>query len=272
MNKAEMTQRLERAFPTEQAGVLAEVIYDAYDALVKASDFSELKATVTELVEAQKRTEQRVAELAEAQKHTDQRVAELAEAQKHTDQRVAELAEAQKRTEQRVAELAEAQKHTDQRVAELAEAQRQTSDQLRDLIGVVRGLATEVGSLSRTMSYSLENEAYRLLPDLLRRNFGLEIEQKLVRTEINGEEINLFGRARRNGQTVLIVGESKLRLDMRSAERQEVFEQLERKVAAVREAYPGQEIMPVLITHYARPAFLQEAQARGVQVFQSFEW
>ncbi|MCS6848211.1 MAG: hypothetical protein RMN52_10910 [Anaerolineae bacterium] len=237
MNKAEMTRRLERAFPAEQAGVLAEVIHDAYNTLVKASDFSELKAIVAELAEAQKRTDQRVAELAEAQR-----------------------------------ELAEAQKRTDQRVAELAEAQRQTADQLRDLVIVVRGLATEVGSLSRTMSYSLENEAYRLLPGLLKQKFGLEIEQKFVRTEINGEEINLFGRARRNGQTVLIVGESKLRLDMRAAERQEVFDQLERKVAAVREAYPGQEVMPVLITHYARPAFLQEAEARGVQVFQSFDW
>lgn len=216
MNKAEMTQRLERAFPAEQAGVLAEVIHDAYNTLVKASDFNELKAIV--------------------------------------------------------AELAEAQKRTDERVAELAEAQRQTADQLRDLVGVVRGLAIEVGSLSRTMSYSLENEAYRLLPALLKQRFGLEIEQKFVRTEINGEEINLFGRARRNGQTVLVVGESKLRLDMRTTERQEVFDQLERKVAAVREAYPDQEIMPVLITHYARPAFLHEAEARGVQVFQSFDW
>lgn len=258
MNRAEITQRLERAFPAEQAGVLAEVIYDAHNTLVKASDFSELKAIVADLAEAQKRTDQRVAELAKAQR-------ELAEAQKRTDQRVAELAEAQR-------ELAEAQKHTDQRVAELAEAQRQTADQLRDLVVVVRGLVTEVGSLSRTMSYSLENEAYRLLPGLLKQKFGLEIEQKFVRTEINGEEINLFGRARRNGQTVLIVGESKLRLDMRSAEQQEVFDQLERKVAAVREAYPGQEIMPVMITHYAQPAFLQEAQARGVQMFQSFDW
>ncbi|MDW8352832.1 MAG: hypothetical protein RML99_13060, partial [Anaerolineae bacterium] len=177
----------------------------------------------------------------------------------------AELAEAQKRTDQRVAELAEAQR-------ELAEQQRQTAAELRGLVKVVRGLAIEVGSLSRTMSYSLENEAYRLLPALLTQRFGLNVEQKFVRTEINGEEINLFGRARRDGQTVLIVGESKLRLDSRAVERKKIFDQLERKVAAVRQAYPDQEIMPVLITHYARPAILKEAESRGVQVFQSFEW
>ena len=223
MNKTAMLERLKRTFPPDQADTLAEVIYDAYNSLVKASDFNELKSIVAELAEAQQRTEMRLAELAEGQR---------------------QLIEAQRRTEERMDQLAE----------------------------VVQGLAIQVGSLSRTMSYALENEAYRALPGLLKRKLGLELDQRFVRTEINGEEINLFGRARRNGQTVLIVGESKLRLDMRSLERQDVFDQLRRKVEAVRQAYPDQEIMPVLITHYARAAFVQEAEARGVQVFQSFDW
>ncbi|MFC1463592.1 MAG: hypothetical protein ACFLMY_01970 [Candidatus Brachytrichaceae bacterium NZ_4S206] len=244
MNKAAMTERLQRAFPPEQAGLLAEVIYDAYDSLVKVSDFNELKGIVAELAQAQR---------------------ELVEAQKQTDRRVAELAEAQR-------ELAEAQKQTDRRVAELAEAQRRTEDQLSDLVTVVRGLAVELGGLSRAVSYSLENEAYRSLPALLKRRFDLEVEQSFIRTEINGEEINLFGWARRNGQRVLIVGEAKLQLDMRQAERRNALDQLIRKVEAVREVYPDQEIMPILVTHYARPAFIQEAEARGVKVFQSFEW
>lgn len=225
-----MTERLQRAFPPEQAGLLAEVIYDAYDSLVKVSDFNELKGIVAELAQAQR---------------------ELVEAQKQTDQRVAELAEAQR---------------------ELAEAQKRTEDQLSDLVVVVRGLAVELGGLSRAVSYSLENEAYRSLPALLKRRFDLEAEQSLIRTEINGEEINLFGWAHRNGQRVLIVGEAKLQLDMRQAERRNALDQLVRKVEAVREVYPDQEIMPILVTHYARPAFIQEAEARGVKVFQSFEW
>jgi hypothetical protein len=265
MNKTAMLERLKRTFPPDQADTLAEVIYDAYNSLVKASDFNELKAIVAELAEAQQRTELRVAELADAQQRTELRVAELAEAQQRTELRVAELADAQQRTELRVAELAEGQR-------QLIEAQQRTEERMGKLAEVVQGLAIEVGSLSRTMSYALENEAYRMLPTLLKQKFGLELEQRLVRTEINGEEINLFGQARRNGQTVLIVGESKLRLDMRSVERQNVLDQLERKVEAVRQAYPDREIMPVLITHYARPAFVQEAEARGVQVFQSFDW
>jgi hypothetical protein len=59
MNKAMMAERLRGVFSAEQAEVLAGVIYDAYNALVKADDFNELKEIVRRLAEAQEQTEQR---------------------------------------------------------------------------------------------------------------------------------------------------------------------------------------------------------------------
>jgi len=205
MNKEAMQQRLARAFSAEQAEVLAGVIHDAYDALVKASDFNELKEIVRRLAEAQEQTEQRLAKLTV----------------------------------------------------------------------VVQGLAMELGGLSRAVSYALENEAYRGLPRLLKERLGLEVKGRLMRTEVEGEEINIFGEAQRGDVEVLIVGEAKLQLDRgrsRAMERVRVFEQLARKVEAVRRAYPGREVVAVLVTHYARPVFLEEAKARGIAVFQSYEW
>ena len=219
MNKAVMIERLGRAFSAEQAEVLAGVIHDAYDALVKASDFNELKEIVRRLAEAQERTDQRVAELAKAQEQTEQRLAKLTV--------------------------------------------------------VVQGLAMELGGLSRAVSYALENEAYRGLPRLLKERLGLEVKGRLMRTEVEGEEINIFGEAQRGDVEVLIVGEAKLQLDRgrsRAMERVRVFEQLARKDEAVRRAYPGREVVAVLVTHYARPVFLEEAKARGIAVFQSYEW
>ncbi|MDI6715155.1 MAG: hypothetical protein QMD43_09090, partial [Thermodesulfovibrio sp.] len=77
---------------------------------VKKADFDELKKVVTELIEAQKRTEQTLLELAEAQKRSEERLTRL-------EITVQELAEAQKKAEERltrleitVQELAEAQK------------------------------------------------------------------------------------------------------------------------------------------------------------------
>jgi len=252
--QTKLTRKLGTVFERRQAAVLAEVITDAYDDLVKTSDFNELKSIVKELAQAQQRTGLRVEELAQAQK-------ELTEAQKRTELRVGELAEAQKRTELRVEELAEAQKGTQIEIGKLAQRLHETN--------------SHVGGLSRSVAYALENEAYRMLPALLKKQYGIEMSERLVRTTIEGEEINIFGRGQRNGQDVLLVGETKLRLDERRQKKRgqkEIFEQLAAKSEAVARAYPGVEVALLLITHFARPGILQKAEERGILVVQSFEW
>ncbi len=274
--------------------LLLEEIEQQREAAVTKTDFNQLKEIVRDLAEAQKRTEQRVdtlavrmEELAEAQKRTEQRVdtlavrmEELAEAQKRTEQRVEELAEAQKRTEQRVdtlavrmEELAEAQKRTEQRVdtlavrmEELAEAQRETTREIASLSRAHDNTRSQVGGLARTMAYALENEAYRMLPAFLKTQHQLEISERLVRTWINGEEINFFARARRGGENVVIVGESVMRLDDRGK-----LAQLQRKLDAARAAETS-PLVPLLVTHFAHPELLEQAGREGIVVVQSFEW
>ena len=165
-----------------------------------------------------------------------------------------------------VRELAEAQRRTEITVAELAE----------DIRILVRGLGetrSEVGGLSRSVSYALENEAYRGLPKVLKRSYGIELKDRLIRAEIGGKEINIFGRAKRDGRDVLVVGEAKLRLDERRKKgERDVFEELEEKGRAVRWEYGETEIVSVLITHYATKGFMREAKERNIIVIQSFEW
>jgi len=267
---------------------------------------------VEELAEAQKRTEVRVEELAEAQKRTEVRVEELAEAQKRTEVRVEglaarmeELAEAQKRTEVRVEglaarmeELAEAQKRTEQRleglaqaqeamaqalaslaraqeesqrqIQALARAQEESQRQIQELTRQMVEVRRELGGLGRSMGYALENEAYRMLPAFLAEKHGIQVTERFVRTYIGDEEINLFGRGWRDGKEVLIVGEVKVRLE--EGRREDALEQLEEKARVVQEAYPGEELLLLLVTHHAHPGILQRAQERGILVVQSFEW
>lgn len=227
VNPEIMKAKLSAAFPPAQAAVLAEIITEAIEDSYK------------ELVKASDFNE-----LKEIVKDLGVKVGDLAKAQK-------ELAEAQKRTEQRVEELAEAQKKTEEAVAKLA-----------------RGLdatRADLGGLARSVAYSLENEAYRALPALMRQH-GIEITERLVRTEVEGEEINVLGKGRRNGAEVLIVGEAELRLTTMNKVRQ-----LLRKADVVAKKYPG-EIVKVLITHYARPRVIEKAREQGVLVIQSFEW
>jgi hypothetical protein len=215
------------------------------DVHVTKEDFSELKAIVWDIAETQK-------ELAGAQKRTEAKVGELAEAQKRTEAKVGELAEAQKRTEAKVGELAEAQKNTEISVDALARGLEATR--------------TELGGLARSVAYSLENEAYRQLPGYLQEHFQIVLTEKMVRLELEGEEINLFARGRKNGQDLLVVGEAELRLSSVGKLRQ-----LEKKVALVKKTYPG-DCIPLLITHFARPRVLETARERGIIVVQSFEW
>jgi uncharacterized protein YecE (DUF72 family) len=176
---------------------------------------------------------------------------------------VAQLAEAQKRTEEELKALSKT-------VAELAEAQRKTEEEVRTLAQELKRTRQDLGGLSLSFSYALENEAYRMLPQVLKR-YGLELEDKLIRKEIAGEEINFFATARKNGKTVYIVGETKLRLDD-TKKRDDVFKQLEKKISAVKKVYGDVQIVPLIVTHFAKESMLKKAKERGIIVVQSYEW
>lgn len=215
--------KLEKVFEEEQASVLSVVIADAYQELVKTSDFNELKGIVKELAGAQK-------------------------------------------------DLAGAQKRTETKMGELAEAQRNTEKEIRLLVKGLRETRGEIGGLSRSVSYGFENEAYRMVPKLLKSRYGIELKKKLIRAEVAGKEINLFGQARRDGKDVLVIGEAKLRLDDRRRKKDDVFKELDEKIEAVKTEHEDEEIVSLLITHYATKGFLKKAEARSVIVIQSFEW
>ena len=215
MNVESLTRRFATVFAPEQATVLAVAIDDAYNQLVKADDFNELKEIVRGLAKAQVRTEKRMGELVQAQQ---------------------EMAQAQQ-------ELAQSQQDTDSRLGQLAD--------------VVSNLAQEMGGLSRSVSYSLENEAYRLLPAFLETEYGIVVEERMVRTVIGDEEIDLFALGQRDGVPIVLVGETKLQLDRRRGGRDaaaQALEQLARKAEVVQPHYPEREVVRLLVTHFARPA------------------
>jgi len=179
-------------------------------------------------------------------------VRDLAKSQK-------ELAEAQGRTEQRLNSLT-------QRVEELAEAQKRTEEEIRRLAKGLVSTRTELGGLARSVSYSLENEAYRALPSYLKRHYGIEVLERFIRTEIDGEEIDIFA-TKRDGRDVLIVGESELKLSSVGK-----LKRLDKKVLVVKRKFAEKEIVKLFVTHYARPQIKKKAEEMGIIIVQSFEW
>ena len=242
-----MLEQLTTVFEEKQAEVLAEVIYDSYNNLVRRDDFNELKEIVRNIAETQDRTDQHLAELADAQKRTEQRVEDLGEAQQRTEKRVEELAEAQQRTE-------EAQQRTE------------TAQQRTEL--AVQRLAREVGGLSNRLGGDLEDVAAIVIEDTLHREFGWEVDE-LSRSwqEWDGVqiEVDVFGKAEdpsRPGLQLWIVGEVKFNMTQRDVNR---FGQL---VARASKSLDG-EVVPVCFCYRIRPQVQKVLKEEGYNLVMS---
>jgi len=240
---------------------------------VTKTEFNELKEIVqdlarkiSKLTEAQEKTEVRLNQLTEAQKQTEVRLNQLAEAQKQTEIRLNQLTEAQKQTEFRVNKLVETQEKMQQQLSELVEAQKKTEKEIAKLTRGLSRTRKDLGGLSRSVAYALENEAYRHLPSLLEKRFQIKLLERLIRTSIENEEINIFGKGRQNGKDIFLVGEAVLKLDD-TAKLRAVW----KKVQLVKEQF-GVDVVPILVTHFAKPSVLEKAQKAGIIVVQSFEW
>lgn len=249
---ATVTRRLERVFEPEQAKVLAEVIDESYSDLVKTGDFNELKGLVAEIAHAQRDLQINMAELQEGQQA---------------------LRESQQAMQESIRDLAVTVKGLSQEMGDVKGTLKGLSQEVSDVKGTLRGVAQEVGGLSRSMSYSLENEAYRMLPVYLEREYGIRVTERFVRTEIGGEEINFFARGERNGKPICLVGESKLRIDERRREAKRLFAQLHKQVTVVGETLPDcGEIVSFMVTHYIRPIAYHVANEENILIIHTFDW
>jgi DNA repair ATPase RecN len=289
----QLEKKLSRAFPEEQAQLLAEAIHDSYDELVKVSDFRELKSIVAsisvhvgELAEQQKVTGIRIDGLARRIDGLAQRMDELAEQEKITGkridglaQRMDELAEQEKITSRRMDELAEQEKITGkrvdnlaQRMDELAVQQKETAAEVRILAQGMQQVRKELGRISTTVGYRLEDESYQALPRLLLRDFDLQVQGKLKRgylsdKEGNPLEINILGEAERRGERFLIIGEAKSQLS-----RKYVDEFRRKKLQRLSTTQPL-TLFPLLVTYMVTaPEVEQYVREQRLALYYSFEF
>lgn len=177
---------------------------------------------------------------------------------------VGELAIAQKRTEQRVGELAIAQKKTEVGLMAL-------SKDVQALTRSHQDLKKQVGGLSHTVGFRLEDDAFRALPNLLKRDFGFIIEDRLKRQFILDNEgayieINILGIATKNGKKVTIVGEGKSQLSKNN-----VNEFIKKRLKRLENVY--EEIFPILVTYMiSEPDVEEYAKEKGIALYYSYDF
>lgn len=187
------------------------------------------------------------------------------------------LISAQEKTEEKIEELAEAQRRTEEKLEALTEAQRRTEEEIRELTLAMKnmqkqinGIAKELGGLSHSIGFQLEDRAYRSLPLLLKRDFGIEVKERLIRKFIKNKkgepmEINILGKGEKDGKEIFIVGEAKTNLSLRH-----IIDFIDR-LKDIREIIPG-EIFPIIVTYMTEPETEEFAKSKGITVYYSYDF
>ncbi len=242
LNTNDLKRKLESAFPEDQVATLTEVLLEYQTGLATSIDMQDLKDAVKILAEAQARTETRMEELAEAQARTETRMEELTVVQTRTEERLGYLTEAQTRTEKTLNKLV--LDHDDTR--------------------------KQLGGLSNTVGYTLENAAYRTLPALLETDYDITVQDKLTRAYLRDNrgrsvEVNIYGRGSKNGRDVIILGESKSQL---SANHIDHF--ISNRLAHLKPLF--ENVFPLLITHMTSSEDVEAyAKERGIALYYSYQ-
>lgn len=259
IDRAVLLAELQKAFDVKTAevllGVLDKVAAQVRAAGVTRGDFSELRQIVSNLAASQER-------LAASQERMAASQERLEAAQERTEKRIDELAEAQKRTEEQLKRLAEAQE-------DLALAQKRTEDRVDKLAEAIDQLRRQVGGLSETVGGDIEDIAYIVLHDVLKREFGWEV-RVLERTwqtwDDEPEEVNVFGTAidpARPEAIIWIIGEAKHNLTINEVKR--FMQQVDR----ARKHLMG-EIFPVCFCYRARPEVQQQIRDAEIRLVFSY--
>ena len=265
----QLTQRVDQL--TEDVRKLTQRV----DQLTERMD--QLTQRVDQLTEDVRKLTQRVDQLTERMDQLTQRVDQLTqrvdqltEDVRKLTQRVDQLTERMDQLTQRVDQLTERMDQLTQRVDQLTEDVRKLTGEMGRMKEEMKEVRQHLGGLSITVGYTLENQAYKGLPPLLEKDYGLQVKDRLLRTFLADEkgrplEVNIYGHAQRNGEEVVILGEAKAQLSKNDIDR---F--LRRKVKPLQKLLPRTFL--VLVTHMiSSPEVEEYARKKGIALYYSYE-
>ena len=156
-------------------------------------------------------------------------------------------------------------------VKELAEAQTRTEEALQKLTQEQGEARKQLGGISMTIGYTLENEAFKALPGLLQRDFGIIVRGKPKRkygtdNKWKSIEVDIIGEATKEGKEIVIVGETKSQLS-----KNDVDSFVRRKLNRLEGVF--EEMFPVLVTHMTSSSDVEEyAKEKGIALYYSYDF
>ena len=158
-------------------------------------------------------------------------------------------------------------------IGELAQAQERTEKSLNQLIQNHRQTRERLESNLDAVGYNLENQSYKGLPPLLKRDLGIEVDGRLIRRYLPGEkegqylQINIYGWDKKNGQKMLILGQAKTSVSRREISR---FKKMVKKAAQV-ENISLNDICQVIVVHNVVPNIEEYVREQGIHLYWSYD-
>ncbi len=154
---------------------------------------------------------------------------------------------------------------------QLAEAQVKTEKVVRGLVVDMREVKKQLGGLSNTVGYGLEDRAIRALPAILKDRLGLDVRAMdrrfLEYPDGKDDEINIYGEGVLEGEPVVVIGESKAHLGPKDVDR---FRKMLERVRA----HLGRRLVPLLVVYSVRPKVEEYARRSlpDLLLFKSYEF
>ena len=243
LNTLKIFEELKEVLDQKAAFKIAEILGTVYSTLadtVTKTEFNELQKTVQDLIYAQRESNSRLDKLSD-------KIVDLTE-------KVSELTEAQKRTEEQVNELAEAQKKTEKTIQSLIKRMDDFSEQL--------------GGVSNTIGYNLEDQSFEGLKEVLKKEAGIVVEslyrRNIVYSPTQFDEINIYGEGARKDRKIYVIGESKAQFGPRDVTR---FLQLLKRVKKHLKA----DLFPITLAYQYHPIAEEQLKEAGIRAFWSYE-
>ncbi len=235
-----------------------------------SQEMIELKNTVAQLSKDQEELKKIVAELIRDQQELKKTVAQLSREMIELKNTVAQLSQEMIELKNTVAKLAKDQEDLRATVAELSKVVESLAESVKKLQEEHKKTREQLGGLSHTVGYILENKAYKHLPRLMKEE-NIEVIGRLKRgfieySEFSYDEVNIFGKAKVDGSEVFIIGESKTQLNKKH------IDEFLRKLERVQE-YLNAPVIPVMVTHMvASPHTERYARQKGVRIYFSYDF
>ncbi|MEM4274239.1 MAG: hypothetical protein QW420_07785 [Candidatus Caldarchaeum sp.] len=213
------------------------------------------------------RHEQRMTELIEEQRNIRreqtkiwEEIKKLRENQEKLWEEVRALHEGQNKLWEEVRALREGQN-------KLFEGYGRLEKALEELASVQKNLARQVGALSDTIGFGIEDIARVIVPGWLLRHEGIKMADEFVRRWVvveGGEiEVNLYGEGFRDGEKITIIGEAKSRIY-----RNEVIS-FDRWASLVEKALGG-TVYKFMCGYLVHPSAEEEARKRRITLIASY--